>query len=111
MPTCFLFTGDSWSEVYPEISVEGSECTGILDSLHPATTYSVQVLAENNLGAGDPSQEIRITTDEEPPTASPRHISVEATTSSQLLVSWELPTSDHWNGDILGHYVGYREAG
>ncbi|XP_046683014.1 Down syndrome cell adhesion molecule-like protein Dscam2 [Homalodisca vitripennis] len=103
--------GDSWLEGSLETSVEGKEIVGVMSNLHPATTYSVQIVAENSLGVGEPSLELRVTTDEEAPSATARNIKVEATSSTQLIVTWDTPASDHWNGVLLGHYVGHREAG
>lgn len=94
-----------------ETSVEGKEIVGVMRSLHPATTYSVQILAENSLGAGEPSAELRVTTDEEAPSGAARNIKVEAMSSTQLVVTWEPPPTEEWNGVLLGHYVGIREAG
>lgn len=108
---CVLVVGDSWVEGSLETSVEGKDIVGVISNLHPATTYSVQIVAENTLGTGEPSMELRVTTLEEAPSAAVRNIKVEATSSTQLLVSWDLPPSDHWNGVLLGHYVGHREAG
>ncbi|KAG8327859.1 hypothetical protein J6590_009662 [Homalodisca vitripennis] len=102
---------DSWLEGSLETSVEGKEIVGVMSNLHPATTYSVQIVAENSLGVGEPSLELRVTTDEEAPSATARNIKVEATSSTQLIVTWDTPASDHWNGVLLGHYVGHREAG
>ncbi|XP_054281240.1 cell adhesion molecule Dscam2-like [Macrosteles quadrilineatus] len=103
--------GESWLEGSLETSVEGKEIVGVMSNLHPATTYSVQIIAENSLGLGEPSMELRVTTEEEAPSAAPRNVKVEATSSTQLVVSWDSPPGDQWNGVLLGHYVGHREAG
>lgn len=91
--------------------VDGSESKATLDELHPATTYSVHVVAENTLGPGAASQELHVRTDEEAPSGAPRRVAVEAVSSTQLSVSWEPPPEDRWNGILRGHYVGYRELG
>lgn len=84
---------------------------GIISNLQPATVYSIQIIAENALGTGEPSIDMRLTTEEEAPSAAARNIKVEATSSTTLVVTWDPPLSDQWNGVLLGHNVGYREAG
>lgn len=105
------FLGDSWIEGSLETSVEGKKVVGIINNLHPATIYSIQIIAENSLGMGEPSIDMRLTTEEEAPAAAARNIKVEATSSETLVVTWDPPPSDQWNGVLLGHNVGYREAG
>lgn len=91
--------------------MDGSESKATLDELRPATTYSVNVVAENTLGPGASSQELHVRTDEEAPTGAPRRMAVEAVSSTQLAVSWEPPPEDRWNGILRGHYVGHHELG
>nr|CAD7426256.1 unnamed protein product [Timema monikensis] len=102
---------DSWQGPSEEITAEGSQSNVILTPLRPYTLYSVRVVAENTLGPGAASQELRVRTDEEAPSAPPLHIMVEATSSTQLVLTWEPPPEDQWNGPLLGHYVGHRELG
>ena len=91
--------------------IDGSESKAVIENLHPATTYSIRVIAENTLGPGAASKELIARTDEESPSGPPRQIAVEAVSSTQLTVSWEPPPEDQWNGILLGHYVGHRELG
>ncbi|PSN53675.1 Down syndrome cell adhesion molecule-like protein Dscam2 [Blattella germanica] len=102
---------DSWQGPKQEVIINGSESKVTLEDLHPATTYNIRVVAENTLGPGAASQELRVRTDEEAPSGPPRHIAVEAISSTQLSVTWEPPPEDQWNGIILGHSVGHRELG
>ncbi|GLH14154.1 Down syndrome cell adhesion molecule-like protein Dscam2 [Gryllus bimaculatus] len=94
-----------------ETSVEGTQSTAVISPLSPATTYSIQVVAENTLGPGTPSHEILVRTDEEAPSGGPLHLSVDALSSTQLILNWDPPALDQWNGPLLGHYVGYRYIG
>ncbi|XP_023706889.1 Down syndrome cell adhesion molecule-like protein Dscam2 isoform X2 [Cryptotermes secundus] len=102
---------DTWQGPSQEVTVDGGESKATLDELRPATTYGVRVVAENTLGPGAASQELRVQTDEEAPTGAPRRVTVEAVSSTQLAVSWEPPPEDRWNGILRGHYVGHRELG
>lgn len=37
-------------------------------------------------------------------------IRAEAKSSTELLVIWEPPSRETWNGNLLGYHVGYLEA-
>lgn len=100
---------DSWQGPSQEVIVDGTESKATLDELRPAATYSVHVVAENTLGPGSASLELRVRTDEEAPAVAPRRVAVEAVSSTQLALSWEPPPEDQWNGILRGHYVGHRE--
>ncbi|XP_021939407.1 Down syndrome cell adhesion molecule-like protein Dscam2 isoform X3 [Zootermopsis nevadensis] len=102
-------TQDSWQGPSQEVIVDGTESKATLDELRPAATYSVHVVAENTLGPGSASLELRVRTDEEAPAVAPRRVAVEAVSSTQLALSWEPPPEDQWNGILRGHYVGHRE--
>lgn len=43
------------------------------------------------------------------PNGAPQEIRIEAQSSTELLISWEPPVREQWNGNILGYYVGFRE--
>ncbi|XP_066996259.2 cell adhesion molecule Dscam2 [Anabrus simplex] len=102
---------DSWKGPSLEVEVDGSQSSALVTSLHPATLYSFRVIAENTLGPGAASQELLVRTQEEPPSSPPQHVNVEATSSTQLILTWEPPEEEHWNGPLLGHYVGHRQLG
>lgn len=89
--------------------MDGAHTTATLASLQPATTYIIRVMAENQLGLGEPSDELQVRTTEEPPSVAPRDVVVDARGSRQLLITWTPPPADTWNGQLLGHYVGLRE--
>nr|CAD7193823.1 unnamed protein product [Timema douglasi] len=89
----------------------GTELFATISGLQPATHYKFRVVAENELGAGEPSENIVVRTEGEAPTGEPQSLSVTAIASDQLRVSWTAPVQNLWNGEILGYYVGYREHG
>jgi hypothetical protein len=89
--------------------VDGAHTAASLTNLQPATSYLVRVMAENQLGLGEPSDELQIRTAEEPPAAPPRDVVVDTRGARQLVVTWTPPPVDTWNGQLMGHYVGYRE--
>ena len=44
------------------------------------------------------------------PTGPPTSVKVEAEDQHTLKISWKPPERDEWNGEILGYYVGYKQA-
>lgn len=44
------------------------------------------------------------------PSGAPQDVRAEPQSSTELLVMWEPPARDKWNGNILGYYVGFRPA-
>lgn len=91
--------------------VAGTDLTAMVTGLLPATMYQLRVLAENELGEGEPSEAVMLCTEGETPTGEPQNVAVSATSSSSLRVAWNAPLQHLWNGEILGYYVGYREHG
>ena len=53
---------------------------------------------------------VTIETAEEAPSGPPVDIRVAAVDQHTLRVSWKPPLTEHWNGDILGYYVGYKKT-
>lgn len=44
------------------------------------------------------------------PSGAPSDVRAEAKSSTELVVTWEPPSRDSWNGHLLGYHVGYQEA-
>ncbi|XP_054281239.1 cell adhesion molecule Dscam2-like [Macrosteles quadrilineatus] len=97
---------DEWQKIGVNTDLS---CT--IRDLTPATEYAIRVLAENELGAGEPSEPIVVQTEGEAPAGEPQNVVVTATASDTLRVAWTAPLHHLWNGEILGYYVGYREHG
>ncbi|XP_046406414.1 Down syndrome cell adhesion molecule-like protein Dscam2 [Ischnura elegans] len=89
----------------------GLEQWAQISGLRPATLYRFRVLASNELGAGEPSEEALVRTEGEAPAGPPRALAAHALASTEVRVTWAPPPAELWNGDILGYYVGYRENG
>ncbi|XP_060519429.1 cell adhesion molecule Dscam2 isoform X3 [Cylas formicarius] len=100
---------DTWPNLPAKITVPGSETTASLPNLRPAQVYHLRILAENRLGLSEPSQTVQVNTLEEVPSGSPVDIRAEAKTSTELVVTWEPPPRETWNGNLLGYHVGYQE--
>ena len=44
------------------------------------------------------------------PSGAPIDIRAEAKSSTELVVTWEPPSRETWNGNLLGYHVGYQEV-
>lgn len=91
-----------------EFTVSGTQTSALITNLMPALTYEASVIAENQVGRSEPSENIQLSTGEDDPTAAPSDVSVEARGPSTLRVAWKVPPSETWNGKLLGFYVGFR---
>ncbi|XP_063221339.1 cell adhesion molecule Dscam2 isoform X2 [Bacillus rossius redtenbacheri] len=100
----------TWEANIDRVLVPGEQTIAGVFNLKPATTYHLRIVAENELGASDPSDTVTIITAEEAPSGPPVGVKVEAEDQHTLKVLWKPPERDEWNGEILGYYVGYKEA-
>lgn len=79
-----------------------------IQQLRPAKAYHIRMSAENKLGASEYSEVVQVTTLEEVPSGPPLAVRAEAKSSTEISVMWDAPERDHWNGILLGYYVGYQ---
>ncbi|GFS44506.1 titin [Nephila pilipes] len=93
-----------------QVTLPAVQTSVTIPNLHPGTSYSVQVFAQNNVGQGDPSQPITFRTVEEAPDGAPLDLRVEPVSSKAIRVSWKPPQRHHWNGPLRGYYVGNKVA-
>nr|CAD7393491.1 unnamed protein product [Timema cristinae] len=92
--------GDSpWSNV----TVGGGSRTARLGALRPATSYTIRLLAVNDVGAGPPSESTMAVTLQEDVVAEP-------TSSESILIRWKPPLVSYSHGEILGYQVAFREV-
>ena len=42
------------------------------------------------------------------PSGPPQDVRVTAESSTTLRVTWDPPPREHWNGNIMGYYLGHR---
>jgi Fibronectin type III domain len=88
--------------------VPGESTVAGIFNLRPATTYSIRIVAENDIGPSDPSDIVTIITAEEAPSGPPTDVKIEPVDQKTLKISWKPPEREEWNGEILGYYVGYK---
>ncbi|CAH0555679.1 unnamed protein product [Brassicogethes aeneus] len=98
----------SWDSNTDSVLVPGDLTEAGINTLRPATTYHIRIVAENEIGKSDPSDTVTIITAEESPSGAPTKIRVETSDQFSLMVYWKPPLREQWNGDIQGYYVGYR---
>lgn len=91
-----------------EFTVSGTQNSALIANLMPALTYEASVIAENQVGRSEPSENVLINTGEDEPSAAPSDVSVEARGPSTIRVAWKAPPSESWNGKLLGFYIGFR---
>ncbi|KAK3858057.1 hypothetical protein Pcinc_035719, partial [Petrolisthes cinctipes] len=94
-----------------EERVGSGERRARLGKLHPATHYRVTVAAENRVGRGRSSPTVSASTQEEPPSAPPRDVTVVGVSPRALQVNWEPPPHNSTNGVLLGYHLGYKILG
>nr|XP_022920801.1 Down syndrome cell adhesion molecule-like protein Dscam2 isoform X2 [Onthophagus taurus] len=99
---------DSWPNQPLKITVPGPQTSTTLHNLRPSQVYHIRVLSENRLGLSEPSQIVQVSTLEEVPSGSPLDIRAEAKSSTEIVVTWEPPQRDTWNGNLLGYHIGYQ---
>ncbi|XP_076327077.1 cell adhesion molecule Dscam1-like isoform X2 [Tachypleus tridentatus] len=90
------------------ITVDGFQRDVVLSGLEPASSYLISVTAENAVGWGSQSEWVSTKTQPEAPSGPPTEVMVQATGPNSLKVVWKPPRNDHWNGRIIGYYIGYK---
>uniref|UniRef100_A0A0N5BBG1 Down syndrome cell adhesion molecule-like protein Dscam2 n=1 Tax=Strongyloides papillosus TaxID=174720 RepID=A0A0N5BBG1_STREA len=101
----------NWETIVENVPTEMC-CSALIDNLKPSSTAEFRVIAFNRHGAGKPSiPSKQLFIPQQPPAAAPRNVAASARSSTSVMVYWQPPPSEQWNGDILGYYVRYRLAG
>ena len=93
-------------EQFTDSSLETFQVT---NKLSPGTAYVIRIIAENELGRGEASKSVKFETKEEEPSAVPVDINVESKGTTTLKIKWKAPLKNHWNGQLKGYYIGYKE--
>ncbi|CAD5226006.1 unnamed protein product [Bursaphelenchus xylophilus] len=102
---------NDWETVVDNVNAETC-CSVFIDNVRPSSTAEFRVVAFNVHGPGRPSlSSNNVTMPQSPPAASPRSVAASPRTSNSVMVQWQPPPPDQWNGDILGYNIRYRLAG
>ncbi|CAL1295376.1 unnamed protein product, partial [Larinioides sclopetarius] len=104
----FKDEGGKWHNRMPNVTVTGTDNSGIVVGLKPAKIYLFRVLAENRIGRSEPSKPMEALTQEEAPGAAPVKVRAHPTSSQSIKVSWKPPMTELQHGVLKGYYVGYK---
>ncbi|KAH8408036.1 hypothetical protein KR222_011729 [Zaprionus bogoriensis] len=81
----------------------------IVAGLSPATTFLLRMQAINEIERSAYTDSIMIKTQEEAPKEAPAHVQVQTGGESELIVTWQIPPREFWNGELIGYTVNCSE--
>lgn len=81
----------------------------IVTGLHPSTTYLLRMLAVNEIEKSSYTDPLVIKTQEEAPMEAPHNVQVQTGGMGELIVSWQVPSRETWNGELLGYVINCTE--
>ncbi|XP_031617665.1 Down syndrome cell adhesion molecule-like protein Dscam2 isoform X3 [Contarinia nasturtii] len=126
-PTKFVYahlsildSDDHWNSpntmniTLPNISIGKSSMgnmmeTATLAGLHPSTTYLIRMAAVNEIESSGFTETIVVRTQEEAPIEPPQNVQVQPGGIGELIVTWNLPPRESWNGELIGYTVNCTE--
>ncbi|GAB6021002.1 Down syndrome cell adhesion molecule-like protein 1 [Chamberlinius hualienensis] len=100
----------NWDDAVMLETVNGVPTNSIVNQLRPSMTYIFRVFAENIRGRSLASQNLRVTTEEDVPSAAPLNVQIEPINTQTFKVTWKAPDEKTWNGKVLGYNIGYKEV-
>ncbi|XP_027730561.1 protein sidekick-1 isoform X1 [Vombatus ursinus] len=99
---------DLQSSVMVQVIHDRLEREYTIEELEEWTEYELQMQAFNAIGAGPWSEVVRGRTRESVPSAAPENVSVEAVSSTQILLTWASVPDQDQNGLILGYKILFK---
>ncbi|CAO1297536.1 unnamed protein product [Diamesa hyperborea] len=81
----------------------------VLTELKAYSEYIISVVPWNQNGMGDTSSEILVKTFSSIPSEAPNNITLEASSSTSIIIRWESPPEEFRNGQITGYKIKYRK--
>lgn len=94
-----------------EHEVETVNSPHTLWGLNKFTEYSIWVAAVNQNGPGLSAEEIPVRTLSDLPSETPQNVTLEAASSTSIIVRWESPPKESANGVITGYKIRYKQKG
>uniref|UniRef100_T1J0I1 Neogenin n=1 Tax=Strigamia maritima TaxID=126957 RepID=T1J0I1_STRMM len=94
-----------------EHETQTSETMYELRGLKKFTEYSFWVVAYNENGPGMSTDEIVVRTKSDLPSTTPQNVTLEAASSTSIIVRWEPPPKGSQNGIITGYKIRYKQKG
>ncbi|BFZ02837.1 hypothetical protein BsWGS_05876 [Bradybaena similaris] len=100
--------GDSsWDRVHTISDPTANQIT--VYNLHPYTSYTLRVIAQNIVGNSGPSEPCNMfQTKQAVPGMPPQDITPRANSSTSIRIRWMPIPRTEWNGDFLGYKILYR---
>ncbi|XP_076332516.1 neogenin-like isoform X3 [Tachypleus tridentatus] len=83
----------------------------LLQSLDKYTEYSFRVVAFNQNGPGVSTEELTARTYSDTPDETPQNVTVEAASSTSIIVRWQPPPKESQNAIITGYKIRYKLKG
>ncbi|BFF92546.1 Down syndrome cell adhesion molecule-like protein Dscam2 [Drosophila madeirensis] len=83
--------------------------SAIVAGLTPATTFLIRMQAINEIERSAYTEAIVLKTQEEAPTEAPSNVQVQTGGESELIVTWQIPPRESWNGELIGYTVNCTE--
>ncbi|KAM4664358.1 protein sidekick-2 [Discoglossus pictus] len=91
-------------------SISHNSTSATVPRLKPFTSYKFRVMATNDIGDSEYSEESEaLTTLQAAPDEAPIILSVTPHTTTSVLIRWQPPAEDKINGILLGFRIRYRE--
>ncbi|XP_077483965.1 neogenin protein frazzled isoform X7 [Amblyomma americanum] len=82
-----------------------------LRNLKKYTEYNIWITAVNQNGSGISSEETLARTFSDAPSDVPQNVSLEAASSTSIIIRWEPPPKESQNGIITGYKIRYKLKG
>uniref|UniRef100_A0A1A9ZZV3 Down syndrome cell adhesion molecule n=2 Tax=Glossina TaxID=44049 RepID=A0A1A9ZZV3_GLOPL len=83
--------------------------SAIVAGLTPATTFLIRMQAINEIERSTFTDPIVLKTQEEAPTEAPSNVQVQTGGERELIVTWQIPPRESWNGELIGYTVNCTE--
>ncbi|XP_023215993.1 neogenin-like isoform X2 [Centruroides sculpturatus] len=94
-----------------EHEITTSDTKYTLYGLKKYTDYNFWIVAYNQNGPGMNTEEVTARTFSDFPSDTPQNVTLEAASSTSIIVRWEPPAKDNQNGIITGYKIRYKLKG
>ncbi|XP_029163396.1 protein sidekick isoform X2 [Nylanderia fulva] len=99
----------TWYNIYEVSDPDASTVT--VDGLTPFMQYKLRLIANNVVGASQPSESTKeFQTIQAPPSYPPKNVTVRAMNATELRVRWIPLQQIEWNGNPRGYNITYTEV-
>uniref|UniRef100_A0A0K2T3X4 Protein sidekicklike [Megachile rotundata] n=1 Tax=Lepeophtheirus salmonis TaxID=72036 RepID=A0A0K2T3X4_LEPSM len=97
----------SWTSIFDEYDPKGNAI--LVKNLIPYMEYSLRLIANNVVGASEPSEPTRqFQTIQAPPKHAPQNVTIRSMSATELRVRWIPLSQGEWYGIPRGYNISYR---